>query len=451
MKEFKKIVSLSFPIFLGQLGFTLFGFVDNIMIGNLGVIPLAAISLANSVIFVCLALGIGFAYMIAPTVSKAQGAGRKHKVIHIFYSGVFLSFIVGVFLSIVLFGFQKYLSSTSLFDTETKILAIDYLQIMNLSIIPTMLFQGIKQFNDGLSLTKPGMYCLIIGNLINVFLNYSLIFGKFGFDKLGVEGAAIGTLSSRVLMFLLILMFCFTSKKIRGYIKKPKWTYFRLEEIYELSGSGFFSSIQILFKIGLFSSSIILTGFLGAKIQAANQIILNISTLIFAIPLSLATTGSILTSKVIGSKSYFEILKIATRLIIVFFTLEIPVLVSLYFLKRDIPAIYVDDNQTINVVIGSFLLILLFMTIDGLEVIFLGLLKGLNDTKIPAVICFLSYWGIGFCVSKLLVDNYKLIGIWIGICSGVFVSSMILLSRFFYLYSAKFLQKSVMDIFYRYR
>ena len=180
---------------LGMLGHTFVSLVDNIMVGQLGTAELAAVSLGNSFIFIAMSLGIGFSTAITPLIAEADSGNDFKKGKSTFKHGLFLCTV----LSFALFGLillAKPLMYLMKQPEEVVTLAIPYLDLVAFSLVPLIIFQGFKQFSDGLSMTKYPMYATILANIINVILNYLLIFGKFGVPEMGIVGAAVGTLVS---------------------------------------------------------------------------------------------------------------------------------------------------------------------------------------------------------------------------------------------------------------
>ncbi len=429
MSKTKELLSLGYPIMLGQLGFTLLGFIDNIMVGKLGVTALAAISLANSFIFIMLAIGIGFSIMISPMVSKVVAQNDKEEATTLFHNGVLLCFLVGL----ILYGLIQ-LAEVVLLNIDQSVevvsLAIPYLQIVGLSLIPTMLFQAFKQFIDGLSLTKYPMFCIVIANLVNIFLNYALIFGAFGFPELEVYGAGLGTFLSRILMLVLIVFFTIKQKSIRKHIQAIRFDYVKSKSLKSMLRLSSFSSIQILLKIGLFSATIFLSGSLGQIEQAANQIILSISGMLFVCPLGIGVASTILTSKAIGSKNFLDIRAIAKSSFKLIILLEFFFFILLWVGKEFLPALYINDPAVLYVTSGSMLFLAVFHFFDGLETVILGFLKGFEDTKIPVYICLVAYWLFGVVIAYTLSIYMGHQGIWVGMIVGGFLSSGLLYIRY---------------------
>ncbi|MBT8393900.1 MAG: MATE family efflux transporter, partial [Bacteroidia bacterium] len=184
-KEFKYNWQLAAPVMLGMLGHTFVGFIDNIMVGQLGTAELAAVSLGNSFMYIAMSIGIGFSTAITPLIAEADGEGDFNKGKSSFKHGLFLCTVVGVsvfFLVMACLPLMHYMDQ----PLEVVMLAVPYLKYVAISLIPLVIFQGFKQFSDGMSMTKYPMYATLVANVLNVILNYVLIFGKLGFPQLGI-------------------------------------------------------------------------------------------------------------------------------------------------------------------------------------------------------------------------------------------------------------------------
>ena len=198
-KEFSYNLRLAYPIILGMLGHTIVGIVDNIMVGKLGPTELAAVSLGNSFVFIAMSLGIGFSTAITPLVAEADGRKDVEGGRSAFHHGLYLCTILGVALFTIIF-FSKPIIAFMGQPENVVELAKPYLDIVAFSLIPLIMFQAYKQFADGMSETKLSMWATIIANIVNVVLNYLLIYGIWFFPELGIVGAAIGTIVSRFVM-----------------------------------------------------------------------------------------------------------------------------------------------------------------------------------------------------------------------------------------------------------
>jgi MATE family multidrug resistance protein len=290
--EFKYNWKLAAPVMLGMLGHTFVSFVDNIMVGQIGTAELAAVSLGNSFMFIVMSIGIGFSTAITPLIAEADSANNFDQAKSTFKHGLFLCTVLGIFLFLGVF-FAKPLMYLMKQPQEVVELAIPYLDLVAFSLIPLVVFQALKQFSDGMSMTKYPMYATLIANIVNIILNYLLIFGKFGFPELGIVGAAYGTVISRFIM--LAYLWWLLANKERSSALVTNIKFFVLEKLMlrKLINLGAPSAMQMFFEVAIFTSAIWLSGLLGKNAQAANQIALNLSSMTFMIAMGLSIASMV--------------------------------------------------------------------------------------------------------------------------------------------------------------
>ncbi len=442
-KEFKYNLKLASPVMLGMLGHTFVSFVDNIMVGQLGSAELAAVSLGNSFIFIAMSLGIGFSTAITPLIAEADTEGNFANGKSAFKHGLFLCTILGL----ILFG-MLMLSKPLMYvmdqPEEVVALARPYLDLVAFSLVPLIIFQAFKQFSDGLSMTKYPMYATIIANLLNVAINYVLIFGALGFPKLGIVGAAVGTLVSRFVMLFFLWKLLTLRKKSKPYVIHIKIMVLESKMLKKVTNLGLPSAMQMLFEVAIFTAAIWLSGTLGKNPQAANQIALNLSSMTFMVAMGLSVAAMIRVGNQKGLKDYKALKRIAES--IVFLGVCFAVVFALIFVAfhEFLPQLYVNLDDPTNaldtaevVEIASTLLLAaaVFQISDSLQVIALGALRGLQDVMIPTLITFIAYWLIGFPVSYYLgqPERYGSLGIWLGLLAGLSSAAVLLYFRFNYL------------------
>ncbi|WP_400077909.1 MATE family efflux transporter [Winogradskyella sp. R77965] len=450
-KEFKYNWQLAAPVMLGMLGHTFVSFVDNIMVGQLGTAELAAVSLGNSFMFIAMSLGIGFSTAITPLVAEADGAQDFASGKSAFKHGLFLCTVLGILLFLLVF-FAKPLMYFMRQPVEVVELAIPYLDLVAFSLIPLIIFQGFKQFSDGLSMTKYPMYATILANVVNVLLNYVLIFGKFGFPQLGIVGAAYGTLASRFIMLWYLWYLLRGKEKSKAFVTNIKFFVLDKLMLRKIINLGAPSAMQMFFEVAIFTAAIWLSGLLGKNPQAANQIALNLSSMTFMVAMGISVASMIRVGNQKGLKQYFELRRIAFSLFLLG-TIFAFVFGLIFLVFHDyLPRIYVDFDDIVNyddnmevVKIASKLLLAaaIFQVSDSIQVVVLGALRGLQDVKIPTLITFIAYWLIGFPISWFLgkEDAYGSFGIWIGLLAGLTSAAILLYIRFNYLTKRLILQQ----------
>ena len=431
------------PVILGMLGHTVVQLVDNIMVGQLGTAELAAVSLGNSFMFIAMSLGIGFSTAITPLVAEADGENNFASGKSAFKHGLFLCSVLGILLFLMVFAAKPIMYAMNQ-PSEVVDLAMPYLNLVAVSLIPLIVFQGFKQFSDGLSLTKYPMYATIAANVVNIILNYIFIFGKFGMPALGVVGAAIGTLASRVIMVAYLWYVLSQHYKARDYVRNIKIFTLSKQMLKKLLGLGFPSALQMFFEVAIFTSAIWLSGILGKNPQAANQIALNVSSMTFMVAMGFGVAAMIRVGNQKGLKRFLELRRIALSILVLSTLLAVVFAIIFVLFHEALPKLYLDydnellfaDNFQVASIAAKLLLIAaIFQISDTVQVVALGVLRGMQDVKIPTVITFIAYWLIGFPVMYYLSmrSDYGSSGIWIGLLAGLTASSIMLSLRFHFL------------------
>lgn len=439
-KEFKYNIQLAYPIILAMLGHTIVGVIDNIMVGKIGPTELAAASLANSFVFIAIAIAVGFSTAMTPLVAKSDSENDIEKGRSIFINGLFLCSFVGSVLFLIIFLCKPLLSHMGQ-PEEVTLLAKPFLDIVALSIIPLSIYQAYKQFADGKSRTKNSMYATIIANITNIIFNYLLIYGVWFFPEMGMLGAAYGTLISRIIM---LIYMHFAMK--RQQIFKPFLSNITIREINNkmistITQLGFPSAMMSFFEVALFVAAVWLSGILGTVAQAANQIALSVASLTFMFANGLSVAATIRVGNQMGLKNYSYLKTVAHSILLMALMIYSFFAILIVLLQNWIPTLFLDTNDVVNAALnkdviytaGQLLLVAAFFQIsDCIQVITLGALRGLQDVNIPMFITFISYWIIGFPLSVYLSNftDLKATGIWIGLLAGLTAAAIMLYARF---------------------
>jgi MATE family multidrug resistance protein len=320
-REFGTNLKLAYPVIVGMLGHTVVQLIDNIMVGQLGTAELAAVSLGNSFVFVAMSLGIGFSTAITPMIAESFGAKNHNKVRYIFVHGLILCFGLGVVLGSLVLWAQPLLSQMGQPD-EVVALAKPYLFWVALSLVPLVGFQGLRQFAEGLFQTRLAMYATLMGNVINVLLNYLLIFGLHGFPELGVEGAALGTLFSRWTMVLFMAINVKNKKGFKRYNRKLFRVKLKKSLFNRIFSLGLPSALQMFFEVTFFTSAIWMSGLLGKNPQAANQIALNLSSMTYMVAIGVGVTAMIRVGNEKGRGDFTALRRVAVSTFLLIFLMS---------------------------------------------------------------------------------------------------------------------------------
>ena len=442
-REFKYNIKLAYPVMIGMLGHTFVQFVDNVMVGQLGTAELAAISLGNSFVFIGMSIGIGFSQAITPLIAEADGAKNDKDISGIFEHSFLICIILGIVLFLLVFLNRNLLYSMNQ-PVEVVELASPYLFWVSFSLISIVTFQSFRQFADGLSFTRAAMYSTLVGNVINVILNFILIFGFWIFPKLGVEGAAIGTLISRLFMLTFIIFYLKLHKKLSKYIKRFFPSKIEIKRVKKILYLGLPSALHSFFEIAFFISAVWMSGFIGKNSQAANQIALNLSSMTYMVALGVGVAAMIRVGNQRGMMNFRKLREVAISTLLLIIIIDFFFCLIFLIFNDLLPLLYLDPSNPSNLndvnevlTIASKLLIVagVFQVFDGIQAVVLGALRGMQDVNKPAIIIFFSYGILGFPISYFLGFHTSLaiVGIWIGLLSGLFFSSLFLFLRFNYL------------------
>ena len=421
-----------------MIGHTLVGFVDNAMVGQLGTSELAAISLGNSFVFLAMSFGIGFSTSITPLIAESDAQNDKNKTKSILSNGIILCSILGLILTALVLICKPiiyYMGQPEIVVSA----AYPYITLVAISLFPLIIFQSFKQFSDGLSFTKIAMISTVIANVINVVMNYILIYGEFGFPKLELVGAGIGTLISRFIMLLIIIYLIKSNSKTNQYINNLFSFEYSSKIIKKIFNLGYPSALQMMFEVGFFISGIWVCGIIGINYQAANQIALNLSSLTFMVALGLSVAATIRVGNQKGLNDYKNLKRIAISIFLITIMIEFIFALIFIIFSDLLPWLYLDNYgssdvlETVTLASKLLIVVALFQIFDGIQIVAQGALRGIQDVKIPSIICFLSYvvFGIPIMIYLGLYTELKATGVWIGFLIGLIIASVLLSRRFF--------------------
>ncbi len=452
-KEFSYNLRLAYPAILGMLGHTLIGIVDNIMVGKLGSTELAAVSLGNSLIFVAMSLGIGFSTAITPIVAEADAEKNIGKIRLAFHNGLFLCIILG-FMLFLLVVLAKPIMEMLHQPKEVIALAKPFVDWVAFSLVPLIIYQGYKQFADGLSMTKISMYAIIMANVLHVIINYLLIYGIWFFPKMGIIGAALGTVISRIAMVTFMHVILSRKEQLKPYFQDFSFDEIKKATIKKIINLGLPSAMQMLFEVLLFTAAIWLCGTIGKTSQAANQIALSLASMTFMFAMGLSVVSMIRISNQKGLNDYKQLIVVARSIFLLAISIEILFAVMFVALHQILPYLFLNmdnkmqllDNAEVIAISAKLLLVAaVFQISDGIQVVVLGALRGLQDVKIPMYITFVAYWVVGFPISYYLGLKTDLgaVGVWIGLLAGLTAAAIFLYLRFHYLTKKLIVDKEV--------
>jgi MATE family multidrug resistance protein len=426
-------ILLAYPVVLSQLGHVLVGVCDSVMVGQLGKLPLDAVGMGVSVTTLLMVLGLGISMGSVPRVAAANGRGDDAFLGRLLVGTVWLNTLVGV----ALLGLSQLLPLLLPLlkqAPEVVTLAAPWVRVVGLSLLPLMVFQGFREWAEGLGLTKQAMYLSIAGNVVNALLCYALVFGHFGAPALGLMGAAWATLVSRIGMAALMAQYVLRADKLRS--RRPAeaaaWLRPGLAELRGQLALGLPIGLQMMLEVGAFSASFLMIGWLGVTPQAAHQIAINVASVTYMAATGIAAAATIRVGSLRGAGDLPEARQAGFAAYWLAFGFMSAMGLLMLALRHVIPQFYNDDPLVLAQAATLLAVAAAFQVSDGLQVVGLGALRGLEDVKVPSVVALLAYWALALPISYGLGFGLKLgaVGVWLGLLTGLSVVAVVLLLRF---------------------
>ncbi|NIY93167.1 MATE family efflux transporter [Vibrio diazotrophicus] len=432
--EIKKLVKLSTPVLIASIAQTGMSFVDTVMAGGVSATDLAAVSVASSIWMPTILFGIGLLMALVPVVAQLNGSGRQHKIASTIHQGGFLALIVSIPTIIVLLQAGAILEVM-----EVEILmaqkTIGYITAMIFAVPAFLLFQVLRSFAEGMSLTKPAMVIGFFGLLINIPLNWIFVYGKLGAPALGGVGCGVATLIVYWLMFLMLLFYVATSNRL-AHIKlfeqfhkpefKPQWRLFKL---------GLPVAASIFFEVTLFAVVAVALAPLGSLVVASHQVAINFSSLIFMLPMSIGAAVSIRVGHTLGEEDV-QGAAVASHvgLFVGVVTALLTAALTLIF-REQIAYLYTDNREVINLTMQLLIFASIYQCTDAIQVIAAGSLRGYKDMNAIFVRTFIAYWLLGLPTGYVLAMTDWIVkpmgakGFWIGFIVGLSSAAIMLSLR----------------------
>lgn len=428
---YKRNITLAIPIILSQLGQVVVQQVDIMMVGYLGTAELAASAFANSVFMIGLIIIIGFSMGLTPIVGNQISNKNEKKLSQILSSAYAINIILSIILSIVLY-LVTFLFPYMGQEAGIVNLSNEYYYTLVLSVIPLTIFMTNKQFAEGIGDTKNAMYVTIISNLLNIGLNYILIFGHLGAPKLGLYGAGLATLISRIFMAISFLYIYRYNKKFKTYFREIKFTYINKVWIKKIFSMGAPISMQLLLEVSAFAISSIMAGWIGAVALAAHQIALGLATISFMIVGGIGSATTIRVSHQSNNKDITQTemaSKASVHLVLSFMGLAA---ISFIVMRHFLPTFYSQDQEVIILTSKLLIIVGIFQLFDGLQVIMLSILRGLGDVKHAMIYALIAYIFINIPLGYFLGFTFHLglSGIWIAFIIGLSSAGLMFYYRF---------------------
>lgn len=425
------LVKIVLPILVTQVAMYMVTFFDIYMTARYGTDDLAGVSIGSS-FWVPVYIGLaGILMSITPIVAQLMGAKKKESVKEAVQQGMYMAIV----LAMIVFTFFFFLIDPllGLMDLEPVVadVADSYIFYMSFGLIPLFVYNALRSYIDALGATRVTMVITLMSAPINVFFNYLLIFGNFGFPELGGAGAGLASAITYWLVLLIAAVVIHTQNPFSGYQIFRKWEKISFTRWKEISRIGVPIGISIFAETSIFSAVTFMLAVYGTVTIAAHQIALNFTSLLYMLPLSISMGATILVGYEVGAGRFkdakvYSWLSVAAAIVISFASASI-----LFFLREPIAELYSSDPAVINLAVQFLVFAALFQLSDAIQAPVQGALRGYKDVNITFIMALISYWVIGLPVGYLLArfTEFGAFGYWIGLIAGLTAGAVTLSIR----------------------
>ncbi len=441
-EEASSLIKLATPVLIASVAQTGMGFVDTVMAGDVSATDMAAVSVASSIWLPSILFGIGLLMALVPVVAQLNGSGRRDKIPFEIQQGIALALVVTIPIITVLWQTQFILS---LMDIEAVMATktIGYINAVIFAVPAFLLFQTLRSFTDGMSLTKPAMVIGFIGLILNIPLNWIFVYGKFGAPELGGVGCGVATTIVYWIMFALLLFYVMTSPRLKninifGEFHPPK-----LKAQIRLFKLGFPVAAALFFEVTLFAVVALMVSPLGSNIVAAHQVAINFSSLVFMLPMSIGAAVSIRVGHKLGEESVAGA-RVASRVGIIFgMALTVFTAAFTVVFREAIAELYTNNVEVIELAMQLLILAAIYQFTDAIQVIAAGALRGYKDMRAIFNRTFIAYWICGLPMGYILgrtdwiVEPMGAQGFWIGFIVGLSSAALLLGVRLHWMHHQK--------------
>ncbi len=426
-REARLTAALALPLAAGQVSQIFISLADTLMVGRLGVLPLAAATFANNVLYVPFIFGLGFSMAISIRVSQARGAGDRPAARAALRHGLYLALGLGVFIVMGGWALQPFLGifrqAPGVVESVPR-----YFNLVAVSMIPALGTMAVKNHADAMNRPWTPFWIMLAAGALNVLFNWIFIYGKFGAPRMGLDGAGVATLLSRVLMFAAIIWWCRRAQTVRDWVpvhwfRTPEWPAVR-----DLVRVGWPASLQLLAEVSAFVMVALLIGTLGPAALASHQVAMTCAATIFMVPLGLSMALTVRMGEAWGAHEFERLRAILVSgwgLVLAFTLCSAQ---AFLFFNHTIASWFLTEPTAASLAASLLLISAAFQVSDAMQVSAGGALRGLGDVKVPAWLAFVAYWVVAIPLGWWLAFRaaWGVAGMWWGITFGLTFTALAL-------------------------
>lgn len=430
-RHYGQLASLGLPIIIGQLGIILVSFADTMMVGHYRTSDLAAASFVNNVFNLVIIFSTGFSYGLTPVVGRFFGKSDFRSIGRMLKNSLAANSLIAVLLVLVMTA--VYLNVDRLGQpAELLPLIRPYYLVLLASLLPVLLFNAFKQFADGITDTLTPMWILLTGNIVNIFGNWCLIFGKLGCPEMGLLGAGISTLISRILTVVIFACIIFFSGKYAQYREGFLRGKVNRRDFRTLNRLGWPVGLQMGMETGSFSLATIMVGWLGTLSLAAHQVMLTVGQLGFMLYYGMAAAIAVRTSHFLGQGDVRNVRDSATAGFQLILIMAAVVSTGIFAFRNSIGGLFSENMEVAAIVAQLVIPFIIYQFGDGMQCAYSNALRGISDVKPVVLIAFIAYFLVSLPAGYIFgfVCGWGLTGIWMSFPLGLTTAGLLYFLRF---------------------
>lgn len=431
--EARLTLALGFPIMAGMVGHMLLGLTDTMMVGRVGVVPLAGAALVNTVTHVPMIFGIGLLSAVQILTSQAFGARQPLETAETVRHGFLVALAAGIVTGTLMTLAGPYLQFLGQ-PPEVVDACQNYLLYFSWSMVPLLIAHAAKQFCESVNDPWPPMFILLGSVLLNICLNWVFIFGHLGASAMGLDGAGLATLISRILMMIATIAYLLTSMKEEKWRPKAWFLMPSIRRFKDQWRLGAPVALQHLIEVGAFSIGGLMMGWIGAGAMAAHQVAITCAATTFMLALGIGMGVSIRVGHAWGAGLKSRLPRIVTGGLAMGLGAMSLFAIAFLFGGQTIAGWFLQDETVILLASKLLVVAAVFQLADGTQVIVISALRGMSDVRVPVVVVAIAYWAVALPSAWFLAFRMELgaVGNWIGLAAGLGVAAIGLSTRFYH-------------------
>lgn len=428
---YRPLVLLGLPIVIGQLGSIVLAFADTLMIGHHATVELAAAAFVNNMFNLVIIFALGFSYAITPTVGTLYGRGETAKIGEVVKNGVAANLGLAALLVATMSGFYAFIGRMGQ-PAELLPYIRPYFLVLLASLPFVCLFNVFKQYADGITDTSLSMWVIIGGNLLNIFGNWVLIYGRLGAPELGVVGAGISTLFARIVMAAAMAAIFMSARRYQAYARGFREGRVNRSDMGRLCRLGAPIALQMGMETAAFSLTSIVVGWIGTPALAAHQVMLTISQLGFMIYYGMGAAAAVRISNAVGQRDWASARGNAYAALQIVLVIGVVVSLAVFALRNVLGGLFTDSAEVARLVALTVVPFVAYQFGDALQIIFGNSLRGLSHVRPLVLYAFVAYFVISLPLSYLfgIVMGFGLVGVWFSFPFGLTTAGLLYLMAF---------------------